>query len=88
MPPPKQVRDRSASLHHRAATSAEAVPYDAPVEMRIYGPNIAELRRIGMEIREIMTAIPFCSRWQLRSQEVSEAPLCWRYTLPLLLICW
>ena len=33
-------------------------PYDAPVEMRIYGPNISELRRIGMEVREIMTEIP------------------------------
>ncbi|MEM9905074.1 MAG: efflux RND transporter permease subunit [Cyanobacteria bacterium P01_D01_bin.44] len=33
-------------------------PYDAPVEMRIYGPNTSELRRIGMEIREIMTEIP------------------------------
>ena len=33
-------------------------PYDAPVELRIYGPNISELRRIGMEVREIMTEIP------------------------------
>ncbi|MGD1853640.1 MAG: efflux RND transporter permease subunit [Leptolyngbyaceae cyanobacterium] len=33
-------------------------PYDAPVEMRIYGPNTSELRRIGMEVREIMTEIP------------------------------
>ncbi|MEL6383808.1 MAG: efflux RND transporter permease subunit [Cyanobacteria bacterium J06626_18] len=33
-------------------------PYDAPVEMRIYGPNTSELRRIGMEVREMMTEIP------------------------------
>ncbi|MDY6937486.1 MAG: efflux RND transporter permease subunit [Cyanobacteriota bacterium] len=33
-------------------------PYDAPVEMRIYGPNLDELRRIGMEVREILTEIP------------------------------
>ncbi|ESA33938.1 acriflavin resistance protein [Leptolyngbya sp. Heron Island J] len=33
-------------------------PYDAPVEMRIYGPNTSELRRIGMEVREIITEIP------------------------------
>mgnify|MGYP001799597182 CR=1 FL=1 len=33
-------------------------PYNAPVEMRIYGPNTSELRRIGMEVREIMTEIP------------------------------
>ena len=24
-------------------------PFDAPVEMRIYGPNLDELRRLGME---------------------------------------
>ena len=33
-------------------------PFDAPVEMRIYGPNIDELRRLGMEARAILTAIP------------------------------
>ena len=32
-------------------------PYDAPVEMRIYGPNLEELRRIGMEVRGIFTEI-------------------------------
>ena len=33
-------------------------PFDAPVEMRIYGPNLEELRRLGMEVRAIMTTIP------------------------------
>ena len=33
-------------------------PFDAPVEMRIYGPNIEELRRLGMEVREMITTIP------------------------------
>jgi multidrug efflux pump subunit AcrB len=33
-------------------------PFDAPVEMRIIGPDIRELRRIGMEVREMMTTIP------------------------------
>jgi len=33
-------------------------PFDAPVEMRIYGPNLEELRRLGMEIRAMMTTIP------------------------------
>jgi multidrug efflux pump subunit AcrB len=33
-------------------------PYNAPVEMRIYGPNLEELRRLGMEAREILTEIP------------------------------
>ncbi|MGJ3251392.1 MAG: efflux RND transporter permease subunit [Elainellaceae cyanobacterium] len=33
-------------------------PFDAPVEMRIYGPNLEELRRLGMEVRELMTTLP------------------------------
>jgi multidrug efflux pump subunit AcrB len=33
-------------------------PFDAPVEMRIYGPNLEELRRLGMAVRELMTTIP------------------------------
>ena len=28
-------------------------PFDAPVELRIYGPNIEELRALGAEAREI-----------------------------------
>ncbi|PSN78468.1 acriflavine resistance protein B, partial [filamentous cyanobacterium CCP4] len=33
-------------------------PFDAPVEMRIYGPNLDELRRLGMEVRALLTTIP------------------------------
>ncbi|MEO1296579.1 MAG: efflux RND transporter permease subunit [Cyanobacteria bacterium J06636_16] len=33
-------------------------PYDAPVEMRIYGPDIETLRRLGIQVREMLTAIP------------------------------
>lgn len=33
-------------------------PFDAPVEMRLYGPNLDELRRLGMEVRELMVTIP------------------------------
>lgn len=33
-------------------------PFSAPVEMRLYGPNLDELRRLGMEVREILTTIP------------------------------
>ena len=33
-------------------------PFDAPVEMRLYGPNLEELRRLGMEVRAMMTTIP------------------------------
>lgn len=33
-------------------------PFDAPVEVRIYGPNLSELRRLGMEVRQMLTGIP------------------------------
>lgn len=33
-------------------------PFNAPVEMRIYGPDLTELRRLGMEVRKMMTTIP------------------------------
>ncbi|MBE9109896.1 efflux RND transporter permease subunit [Nodosilinea sp. LEGE 07298] len=33
-------------------------PFDAPVEMRIYGPNLDELRRLGMDVRALLTTIP------------------------------
>lgn len=33
-------------------------PFSAPVEMRIYGPDLSELRRLGMTAREILTTIP------------------------------
>ena len=33
-------------------------PFDAPVELRIYGPNIEELRVLGAEAREILTTVP------------------------------
>ncbi|MEO0986714.1 MAG: efflux RND transporter permease subunit [Cyanobacteria bacterium J06639_14] len=33
-------------------------PFDAPVEMRIYGPNISTLRELGMNVREMFTTLP------------------------------
>jgi multidrug efflux pump subunit AcrB len=33
-------------------------PYNAPVEMRIYGPNLEELRRFGQQAREMLASIP------------------------------
>ena len=33
-------------------------PFDAPIELRIYGPNIAELRRLGIEVRQILVTVP------------------------------
>ncbi|MGB3672643.1 MAG: efflux RND transporter permease subunit [Phormidesmis sp.] len=33
-------------------------PFDAPIELRIYGPNLTELRRLGLEARRILASIP------------------------------
>lgn len=33
-------------------------PFDAPVELRIYGPDIEVLRSLGTEVREILSAVP------------------------------
>ncbi|WP_031294188.1 efflux RND transporter permease subunit [Leptolyngbya sp. Heron Island J] len=33
-------------------------PFDAPIELRLYGPNIAELRRLGVQARQILTSVP------------------------------
>ncbi|MEO0532523.1 MAG: efflux RND transporter permease subunit [Cyanobacteria bacterium P01_A01_bin.123] len=33
-------------------------PYDAPVEMRLYGPDIETLRQFGIQVREMATQIP------------------------------
>ncbi len=33
-------------------------PYDAPVEMRIFGSNLTELRRLGIEVRGILATVP------------------------------
>ncbi|GAX36527.1 putative RND efflux transporter [Nodularia sp. NIES-3585] len=32
-------------------------PFAAPVEMRIYGPSLTELRRLGTQVRQILTTI-------------------------------
>ncbi|MEO0456893.1 MAG: efflux RND transporter permease subunit, partial [Cyanobacteria bacterium P01_A01_bin.114] len=33
-------------------------PFEAPVELRIYGPNIEVLRELGADVREILTTVP------------------------------
>lgn len=33
-------------------------PFDAPIEYRLYGPNIDELRRLGLEVRQILAGLP------------------------------
>ena len=32
-------------------------PFDAPIELRIFGPNISELRRLGLEARRILNTV-------------------------------
>ncbi|ESA33583.1 cation multidrug efflux pump [Leptolyngbya sp. Heron Island J] len=59
------VRDLQNELDEQLPTARVLVqkfqqgpPFDAPVEMRLYGPNLDELRRLGMEVRTILTTIP------------------------------
>ncbi len=33
-------------------------PFDAPIELRIFGPNLDELRRLGLEARRVLDGIP------------------------------
>ncbi len=33
-------------------------PFDAPIELRIYGPNLDELRQLGLEARRVLDSIP------------------------------
>ena len=33
-------------------------PFDAPIELRIYGPNLGELRQLGLEARRVLDGIP------------------------------
>ncbi len=33
-------------------------PFDAPIELRIYGPNLDELRQLGLEARRVLDNIP------------------------------
>jgi multidrug efflux pump subunit AcrB len=53
-----ELSDLFPSARVIAQKFQQGPPFDAPVEMRIYGPNLEELRRLGMTVREIMTTIP------------------------------
>ncbi|MFG6097474.1 efflux RND transporter permease subunit [Leptothoe sp. ISB3NOV94-8A] len=33
-------------------------PFDAPIELRLYGPNIEELRQLGVQARQILISVP------------------------------
>ena len=53
-----ELSDRFPSARVVAQKFQQGPPFNAPVEMRIYGPNLEELRRLGMVVREMMTTIP------------------------------
>ena len=53
-----ELSDRFPSARVIAQKFQQGPPFDAPVEMRIYGPNLEELRRLGMAVRELMTTLP------------------------------
>lgn len=36
----------------------QGAPFDAPVEVRVFGPDLETLERVGEEVREILTGIP------------------------------
>ena len=45
-------------------------PFDAPIELRIFGPNLEELRRLGLEARQILDTI---SEVTVTRDDLSEA---------------
>lgn len=53
-----ELSDRFPATRVVVQKFQQGPPFDAPVEMRIYGPNLDELRRLGMEVRGLLTAIP------------------------------
>ena len=54
----RELNDRFPAARVIAQKFQQGPPFDAPVELRIYGPNLDELRRLGMEVRAMMTTIP------------------------------
>ncbi|MGF1518872.1 MAG: efflux RND transporter permease subunit [Nodosilinea sp.] len=53
-----ELSDLFPSARVIAQKFQQGPPFDAPVELRLYGPNLDELRRLGMEVRGLMTTIP------------------------------
>lgn len=53
-----ELSDRFPAARVIAQKFQQGPPFDAPVELRLYGPNLDELRRLGMEMRGLMTTIP------------------------------
>jgi multidrug efflux pump subunit AcrB len=47
-------------------------PVDAPLEMRLVGPSVAELRRLGEEARRVMAAVPAVGH--TRAELTASAP--------------
>ncbi|WP_052050051.1 efflux RND transporter permease subunit [Leptolyngbya sp. KIOST-1] len=53
-----ELSDQFPNARVIAQKFQQGPPFDAPVELRIYGPNLDELRRLGLEVRGLMTTIP------------------------------
>ncbi|MEL7508797.1 MAG: efflux RND transporter permease subunit [Cyanobacteria bacterium J06554_1] len=53
-----QLDDALPSARVLVRQLQQGPPFDAPIELRIYGPNIAELRSLGIQARQILTAVP------------------------------
>ncbi|MEO0407081.1 MAG: efflux RND transporter permease subunit [Cyanobacteria bacterium P01_A01_bin.135] len=54
----RELTRRLPSARVIAQKFQQGPPFDAPVEMRLYGPNVQELRRLGMEVRGLLAALP------------------------------
>jgi multidrug efflux pump subunit AcrB len=53
-----ELSDLFPSARIIAQKFQQGPPFDAPVELRLYGPNLDELRRLGMEVRGLMMSLP------------------------------
>ncbi|MEO0431217.1 MAG: efflux RND transporter permease subunit [Cyanobacteria bacterium J06656_5] len=53
-----QLDDALPSARILVRQLQQGPPFDAPIELRIYGPNITELRSLGIQARQILTAVP------------------------------
>jgi multidrug efflux pump subunit AcrB len=53
-----ELSDRFPAARVIVQKFQQGPPFDAPVELRIYGPNLDELRRLGMVVRGLLVDIP------------------------------
>ena len=57
----RAMQERMDTLYPEALVLVKALeqgpPFDAPIEMRIFGPDLAELRRLGDEARQVLAGV-------------------------------